>query len=351
MRRVWSQIPGKSFFVPIIIAIVILLANNAIALPYFIIGPGSASPVNSAIDIDRNHVYEPQGEMLFTTVSFTQAHPLDLFFSLFDSDDRVEKKEEAIGDATPEEFYEFNRLSMEDSKLTAVRVAMQRAGFDATPKGDGAQVVRISPGSPAEGKLNPGDTIVKVGDANVSVASGVGAVVSQLAPGTEVKMQVKAKSGEQREVALQVAARPDGNGSYVGVEIQTLNPSLDTPFPVSVDLGRVGGPSAGLAMTVALLDELTPGELTGGQDIALTGTINSDGTVGPVGGVRQKIVAVEKRSKAKLFIVPNAELADAQSRARDGIKVVGVDTLDQAIDAIVANGGDRSGIPPANSQN
>ena len=116
------------------------------------------------------------------------------------------------------------------------------------------------------------------------------------------------------------------------------------PFEVAIDSGKVGGPSAGLEFALSILDQLTPGELTGGGKVAVTGTIELDGTVGPVGGVPQKTVTV-RRAGAKLFLVPKEQVAEAQAKATDGVEVVGVGTLDEAIEALAARGGDRSGIP------
>ena len=114
---------------------------------------------------------------------------------------------------------------------------------------------------------------------------------------------------------------------------------FDYPFDVKIDTSGIGGPSAGLAFTLALIDDLTPGELTGGRDVAVTGTIDVNGTVGEVGGVVQKTAAVRK-AKATLFLVPPGEYADAAKHAGKHLKVVKVSTLKDALAALGANGGD-----------
>jgi PDZ domain-containing protein len=111
----------------------------------------------------------------------------------------------------------------------------------------------------------------------------------------------------------------------------------DLPFPVRIDTEDVGGPSAGLALTLGLLDLLTPGSLTGGETIATTGSIDPDGVVGEVGGVAQKAVAAE-RAGARLILVPEAEADDARRFAGD-LEVVGVSTLDDALEALAGIGG------------
>jgi PDZ domain-containing protein len=122
---------------------------------------------------------------------------------------------------------------------------------------------------------------------------------------------------------------------------------LDYEFPIDVeiDTGDVGGPSAGLAFTLALIDDLTPGDLTGGADVAVTGTIAGDGTVGPVGGTGQKAAAVREEGM-ELFLVPSADYQDAVDRAGDDLEVVAVDTVDEALAALGEQGGNVDELPP-----
>jgi len=111
------------------------------------------------------------------------------------------------------------------------------------------------------------------------------------------------------------------------------------PIDVSIDSGQVGGPSAGLAFTLALLDTLTPGSLTGGKKVAATGTINPAGTVGQIGGLRQKTITVE-RAGADVFLVPIDEVDIAQKAAEGtDLKVIGVRTVDDALQALADIGG------------
>jgi PDZ domain-containing protein len=108
---------------------------------------------------------------------------------------------------------------------------------------------------------------------------------------------------------------------------------------IEIDTGKVGGPSAGLAFTLAILDRLTPGSLTGGDRMAVTGTIELDGTVGPVGGVDHKTEAAISEG-AEVFLVPPEEFEQAKKAARGRIKIEQVQTLDDALAALVAHGGD-----------
>jgi PDZ domain-containing protein len=119
----------------------------------------------------------------------------------------------------------------------------------------------------------------------------------------------------------------------------------DFPIEVNFDLARVGGPSAGLAFTLAIIDDLTPGDLTGGKRIAVTGAIAADGSVLPVGGVEQKAITA-RNDDVDLMLVPRAEARQAR-RGADDLRVVGVRTIDDALAALEAAGG--APVPPPTS--
>jgi PDZ domain-containing protein len=115
------------------------------------------------------------------------------------------------------------------------------------------------------------------------------------------------------------------------------------PFPVQINVTNIGGPSAGLAMTLGVMDALTNGSLTGSKTVAATGTMDSHGDVGDVGGVPQKTVAVENAG-ATIFLVPPQEYSAALSKDRPGLKIYKVSTLNQALGVLAANGGH---VPPS----
>ncbi|MGZ6972913.1 MAG: S16 family serine protease, partial [Acidimicrobiia bacterium] len=124
----------------------------------------------------------------------------------------------------------------------------------------------------------------------------------------------------------------------VGIVPLTKDLKLDLPVDVTIDPGPVSGPSAGLAFTLTIIDELTPGSLTGGKKVAVTGTMDLDGNVGEVGGVPQKTAAA-LAAGAKLFIVPKAEVAQAKARAGSAATIIGVSTIDGALRALREHGG------------
>ena len=327
----------------------VILANGFIKLPYYIFAPGNVYGVNEVISVpaDRDHPHD--GDFLMTTVSLREGHPLQLLYAGISPTQRVEKKQTVSGDLSPEEFSKINEAEMKNSQQEAIAVGMQRAGFAVKHVGTGALIKQVIDGTPMADKVKVGEVVVGINGQQVDLSTQLTDAVSRVRPGETVKLTVKDPAGVPRELSVVATTNPsDANRALLGVLVTTDNARLDTPFPVEFKNNDVGGPSAGLAFTLGVLDDLTPGSLAGDKRIATTGTIASDGTVGEVGGVAQKAVAVQK-SGAKLFLVPTAEVDDAKTSVGNRVKVVGVNNLDEAIAAIGEFGGDVSGIPTASA--
>jgi PDZ domain-containing protein len=320
-----------------------VVANIFVQLPYYVLSPGTTVAVNQFVQLPADKEHPPEGKIMLTTVSLLQAHPSDMVWAWLTEGTRIEKKKVILGDSTPEQFNEMSAQQMDGSQMAAIYVAMQRSGYEATIRGDGALVRNVGEGLPAAGKLNPGDVIVAIDGVTVNLSADVSVNVRKRQPGEVVSLKVRDQNNNERDVEITTAPLPDNESiSYMGVSVETKNIRLDTPFPVEFKETEIGGPSAGLAFTLALIDDLTPGELTGSQKIATTGTMSGDGTVGEVGGVEQKTRSA-KKAGAKLFLVPASEAEEARKFA-GSMKVVGVDDLEQAITALKENGGDVSGI-------
>ena len=147
---------------------------------------------------------------------------------------------------------------------------------------------------------------------------------------------------ELHDVEVRLGVHPDNGGPYIGVSGVTERVERSPlPFDVDISSGSVGGPSAGLAFTLVMLDVLSRGELTGGKRVAVTGSIRLDGSVGDVGGVVQKAVAA-RDAGAGLMIVPEGSVDEARSGAGD-VPVVGVANLEEALQALADVGGDPVG--------
>jgi PDZ domain-containing protein len=178
----------------------------------------------------------------------------------------------------------------------------------------------------------------------------VGEIVRASPAGTTFTFTVT-RAGRTRSEEITSDEAPSGDlqgKPYIGLTAATKDLKLDFPVDVTIDPGSVTGPSAGLAFTLTIIDQLSPGNLTGGKDIAVTGTMGFEGDVGEVGGVPQKTASAIDAG-ADLFLVPAAEVQEARARAGDALKVVGVRTIDDALRALRENGGDpvEPVAPPA----
>ncbi|HTS14455.1 MAG TPA: S16 family serine protease, partial [Candidatus Sulfotelmatobacter sp.] len=152
-------------------------------------------------------------------------------------------------------------------------------------------------------------------------------------PGHDVSLRLGSSVQNGKAVPIVGIGAP-----HVPIPGMGTQPAYTFPFPVQISTDGIGGPSAGLAFTLGLINALSGGHLTGGHTVAATGTIHPDGTVGDVGGVAQKTVAVEKAG-ATLFLVPPQEYATAKAKATPGLTVVAVHSLSDAVKALQRVGG------------
>jgi PDZ domain-containing protein len=315
-----------------------LVAGSVIRIPYYALAPGSAVDVAPLVAVEGGPSFPPEGSVYLTTVSL---RPVTVFSALrgwLDEDvDVVERDTIVPPDTDQDELRELNQQLMDGSKDAARGVAFEQLGYDAI-SGSGASVLEVVPDSPAEGVLQADDTIVELGGEPVRIDGDVISLLGPRSPGDRVELVVE-RGGARVPVEVRLGRRPDAEEeAFLGVGLTTRDLQLDFPYEVDIASERIGGPSAGLAFTLELLDVLTEGELTGGQRVAATGTIELDGTVGDVGGVAQKTSAVGAAG-IDLFLVPRGELEAARAAADGDLRVEGVDTLEDALRVLARGGG------------
>ena len=323
----------------------LVLAMFTVQIPYYEFRPGSARPTASGVVVEGVESYQPASEISFTTVSLSRSTLASYVAAWFDDDVEVVDEAVILGDRSPDENRQFNLQLMDTSKQEAIRVALITLGYDVPIYLDGLVIVEVLEGSAAQGVLSPGETIVAIDGRELTEASDVGEIMDGKAPGDQVTLEVEAPDREtRRTVELVLGENPDeSDRGIIGVSLQARDPRYDYPFDIDIDSGDVGGPSAGLAFSLGVLDVLTPGELTGGNQVAVTGTIDGNGVVGAVGGVAQKAAVVVDEGY-DVFLVPSSEYEEAAERAGDHVRVIPVDTLDEALDALESLGG--SGLGP-----
>ena len=322
-----------------------VVSATVVPLPYYAFRPGAVRETESLISVGGDtEVFPAEGSISYTTVSLRQATLFGLIQGWLDDDVDIHPEEDVLGDRDADENRTFNLALMDDSKNVAAQVALEELGYDVPVTCDGQQVVDVSKGSAADGVLTPGDTIVAVDGEAITAPDDLQRMMDGKKPGDSVRLSVEKPGDAATDVDVTLTPAPDDPArGVVGVVVQPRNVSYDFPVDVEIDTGDVGGPSAGLAFTLGILDDLTPGELTGGEAVAVTGTISPDGTVGPVGGTGQKAAAV-RNAGIDTFLVPTADYEDAEARAGD-VHVVPIDNVDEALAALADLGGNGLDLP------
>lgn len=325
--------------------------------------PSSAQPVDDRIvfgDLGDVAVqYPPEGDVYFVTVTEPEQSVLSWWLGRDDPAIEFLTYEEKYGVRTPEQRRTFALEFMRTSEQVAQFVALQRVGYDVVVvdgdvlveamvclegNEDGTECVRWSP---SDDVLDPGDRILSVDGEEIDGVEDLGRILSRFAPGDVVDMQIERLDDDGDPVVSDVEVELTSSPEEPDRTIVGFYPfdtrRVELPFELDIDTGSIGGPSAGLAFTLTLIDELTPGELTGGQRIAVTGTIELDGTVGPIGGLRQKASAVSQAG-VDVFLVPTAQRDDDIAAARlaggDDLTIIQVGTLEEALAVLLELGGD-----------
>ncbi len=323
----------------VVMAVLVGVLN--VQIPYYAISPGQALDVGPLVKVEKGPNYSSEGQFFLTTVSLGKATVLTAFLGWIDSSTDVVKESvirpPSVSDA---DLTKLNQEEMTDSKQVALGVAFEHLGYDAI-SGDGAKVVVVEKGAPADSLLVAEDVIVAIDGKQVKDHFQLVKMVRAKSPGTSVAFKVQSVDGSKtRTVDLELGANPNNaEQGFLGVQLTTNKLRFDFPYELKLESERIGGPSAGLAYTLQVLDVLTEGDLGAGKKVAVTGTIELDGTVGDVGGVSQKTSAV-KEAKVDIFLVPSSEEDEVKKSIGDKVEVVGVDSLSEAIEALQGFGGD-----------
>ena len=309
----------------VVLAAVLIAAR--ISVNYYVITPGDASPVSQYIEVPAADNHPLTGKILLTDVFVTQLNALNyLQYRYFDSDSEVISGPELLG-PTPNEsqFLDQGYLQMAQAQTFATAAALSRLGYTVTSTNAGALDLRDRPSSPAAKTLQVAQVITAVNGTPTTTDCALIHALHGLTPGRgrahgggvlhQRRRPVRTGPTVTKSVTLGTPPKglvdtgcgpPTKPTAYLGIDPQTQQ---DWHFPVKVTVHTqdIGGPSAGLAMTLGIIDKLSSGRLTGNRIVAATGTIDQYGNVGDVGGVAEKTIAVE-RAGATVFFVPDGRV-------------------------------------------
>ncbi|WP_051515762.1 YlbL family protein [Candidatus Blastococcus massiliensis] len=326
-----------------VLLLVFGLLGTTLPVPYVAQVPGPTFDTLGDIDgepiieIEGRERNEVGGNLNLTTVGVGRGG-LSLVQAVrgwFDDEVAVVPEESVYPpDRTEEETRQLNRRAFLTSEQAAESVALGHLGFP-----EKVVVRQVPEGSPSESVLEEGDALESIDGRQTPDLDALDAVLASIPPRTAVSVGYT-RLGEPGTGTVTTRAADDGEGSLLGVGV-LQQPSA--PFDVDIQVEDVGGPSAGLMLTLGILHLVGDEDLTGGALVAGTGTIDVDGRVGPIGGVPLKMLAARDLD-ADLFLVPGGNCEEALAARDPGIPLARVDTLDDALTALADL---RAGRTPA----
>ena len=320
----------------LLIFFISLMPIGLIKTDYYFMSPGP--PYQWEIDYGTADNFSFEGKLFQLTVRRDEANIYVYAWSLLnDSYDLYPREVILPNGVTPKELSEISIQNMRTSENVAIAVALKNIGYDIESKGDGVSVVGILDDSPVQNKLQKGDLLKSINASEISSASEFISTLRTYKIGETVTIGLKREiegSIEQLYIDTTLIEHIEYEGEpMVGFLATTVNERFDFPFEIDIKTGNVGGPSAGLMMALNVYNNLTPEDITNSMIIAGTGTIEIDGSVGPVGGIKQKIIAA-KRAGAELIIVPVANFEEAKVLETDKTAIIAVDSFAEALSVI-----------------
>jgi PDZ domain-containing protein len=344
--------------------IALLCAGVLIKVPYSEMSPGPT--VNTLGDHDGEPVlqisgrktYPTTGNLNMTTVRVTSAdyrmNLVEAVYGWLAHDNKVVPHDTLYPDGkTEEESTQENAEEFSQSQESAKVAALKELDV---PVQSWVVVSTVVKDSPAEGVLHAGDVIKAVDGTAVKEPGDVAELVTEHKPGEDVvftivpaKEQAAAEKERRAAKVTKEVTITTKTSDDEGVKRAIVGISAGTdhtfPFTIDIKLADVGGPSAGLMFALGIYDKLTPGSLTGGAFVAGTGTIDDTGKVGPIGGIEMKTVGARDKG-AQYFLTPAANCAAAARDIPDGLRLVKVDTIGDALDSLAdIREGDTADLP------
>jgi PDZ domain-containing protein len=306
--------------------VAVFVLSGTVWLPLYSLGPGPAREVLPLIQVSGHPEYGSSGRFVMTSVRFEQLTTLGALLAWLDPDQAVVPRSDLFtpGETRTEE-HQRAISQMDQSKLDATSVVLSDLTGYPKDHRPGALVEGVVPGCAADGELYPGDLIRAIDGRAIRGAAQASRLIESSRSGSTLTFDIKA-GGEQHLVDLRRAPCGGRVEPLVGVSLIS-----NFPFGVLIESGDVGGPSAGLMWALGLYDLLTPGDLTAGRTIAGTGQIGLNGTVYPIGGIEEKVVAAD-HAGASVFLVPTGNVAGARAAGGDGMVLVPVSSFRDAVD-------------------
>ena len=357
-RRLRRTVAAGSFIlvVALIAAVFLVPVNAVIEAPgptWNVLDNGSSSD-QDVLKVSGTETYPTEGALRMTTVSVSgcPGYPVttaDLIAAWFSADKRiVDRNEVCPQDQSAEQVEETGKAQMTASQDSAVIAALVETGKAGAMHLTVTEVTEQQTST----EIQAGDvleTITPQGGQTTTLASfsQLRELMTTIPEGTRVTLGVR-RGDQKASAALTTIAPQEGTtGSLLGLSLKI---SVDSPVEATFGLSDVGGPSAGMMFALGVVDEITPGSLTGGKDISGTGTIDMTGQVGPIGGIQQKMAGA-RESGSTFFLAPASNCNEVKGHEPKGMQVFAVNTLHEAVAATEAiASGNTSGLATCSAQ-
>ncbi len=308
---------------------------SLVTVPYVSLGPGPTFNTigeydgKKVVDIKGGDVHPTTGHLDMTTVSQRDPLTLGQALTLWMSgrEQLVPRDLVYPPDKSKDEINETNNDQFQESEHNAEYAALQYLKYPNAVTVDSVVVY-----SPSKGKLVDGDAIDAVNGKPVVDVQSFQELLKTTKPGDTVTLDYRRKDGSLGVATVTLGAYSHRTKGYLGVGVRD---APWAPFSIDFNLANIGGPSAGLMFSLAVIDKLTTGDLNDGKFVAGTGTIDSEGKVGAIGGITHKMLAAQEAG-ATVFLVPADNCDEAKTAHEDGLELVKVENLGQAVDALHA---------------
>ncbi len=296
--------------------------------------PNTATPVASKVTVEGEKPSpRPTGALYYVDVSVRKATWAERLLSFVrpEGASLVSSEQVVPKGSSFEARHEDGLREMARSEKVAAAVALREAGFDVKAIPRGALVEAVASDAPAAANLDSGDVIVGVGTTRIATPEQLRRTFVDVRPGSSVVLVVR-RGGKVEKLTVRTVESPDHPGrAIIGIRV-AQEADIKLPLKVKINLGDVGGPSAGLPFALDVLQELGT-NVDRGLKVVATGEIGIDGTVGPIGGVKQKTYGA-RRAGADVFLVPAGENAAEARRYAGNLRIIPVTSFQQALSAL-----------------
>lgn len=325
-RRALS--PGRIALAVLSLVLVALLSLWLIPSNTYIFLPDRARPVDPLISVQGGH---KTGGIYFVDIFVRKATWIErLWPGIHEGAELVPKDSVLPKGVSEQQRQQADKREMTRSQSIAAAVALRAAGYRVVAKPTGVLIEQVAGDVPAAGKLLPTDVIIATNGKTVRSPTDLRREIGRLHPGDPVRLAVR-RGAELKQVVVRTVADPAHSGRAIIGVIVSQAAFIKLPLRVKIDAGNIGGPSAGLAFALDILDQLK--DIDHGRRVAATGQIELDGTVSAIGGVRQKTIGV-RRSGIRIFLVPAGDNAVEARRYAKGLRIVPVHSFRQALRAL-----------------